>query len=960
MYTFRRLCLPRLGLSALGLPALALTLSAATVWAQSPATETPAQPPASQAGQATPAPRQPAPTPPASTPAGAPPPPSPPQPALPQAAPSAAGQTPGKEGAAAPAPAPAPATAAPEATAGAPSHVVVCGVQYQPPAKQPVAGSGAVLLAIAPCFEKQGGASVIEPQTYLYYIQTRASRPSQDVWVPYNDTTEQQIHDDFRRLWGTNFLDDLSVETKDYVFPNGVVGKIVVYNMEERQRVKIVDYVGTKEIEQTKIDEVLKDQNIQIRLDSFIDDTVIRRVKGVVRMMLSEKGFLDSTVTHEIKPIAGGPKLVNITFHISEGPKYKIRKIDFVGAKAISNGKLKSQMKETKQMWPFSWITGRGVYKETKYEEDAEKVQAYYRDQGYITTQVGNPEIRTLETTKDGKTRYVELHIPVIEGPRYKVGKFDFAENKVVKGEALKTLFDVKEGDYYNEKKVRKGLDKAREVYGTGGDWEFTGYPSFKRHDEVDPAASAEEQAAAQKSKPIVDVTMHMQEGEQFFVNRINFVGNSTTRDHVIRREVRLVENGVFNTEALKYSVKRLNQLGYFKPIEPEKQNDAVKVEKTAGSKNKVDVTLKLEEQNRNQLQFGAGYSEFEGTFLQFSFSTSNFMGRGETLSTSILTGARYKDYEVSFTEPFLFDRPITGGVNVFNRNIIYPLQFTQLSTGGSMIFSFPVADFTRFYMGYSLENVRIKDLNAAFLDPATGKVNLTLLNNNPYLRDALLINTDGSLGGRRVISKVTPSLRRDTIDNPIFPTTGKRYTLAMDVAGLGGNTKFLKPTMEGIWYFQHTRKTSLGLRAQFQFIEGLGLNSQNLPIFERLTLGGEYSIRGYDIRSIGPYAKDVTTPIVIGGNKSLLFNGEYTFQIAGPVRLIAFYDTGEVRDFGENFRTDELRSSTGLEVRFFMPVLNVPFRLIFAKNINYQGIYDNNLNPEKKYRFRFAVGSTF
>jgi outer membrane protein insertion porin family len=915
MYIFRKAALS----------ALALTVSAAAAWAQTPA-----------------------------------PPPTPPQQpaALPQAAPS--GQSPTPDAPARPQDAPAGAPPSPAGQGSLPPYTA-CGNSVVP-AKQPLSSSGPILLAIAPCFEKQGGASVIEAQTYLYYIQTRASRPSQDVWVPYNETTEQQIRDDFKRLWATNFLDDLSIETKDYTFPNGVVGKVVVYNLEERQRVKIVDYVGTKQLEQTKIDEALKDQNIQIRLDSFIDDTMIRRVKGVIRMMLSEKGFLDSTVSHEIKPITGpSQKLVNITFHIDEGPKYKIRKIEFVGAKAVSSGKLASQMKETKAMWPFSWITGRGVYKETKYEEDAEKVQAYYRDQGYITTQVGNPEIRTIETTKDNKTRFIELRIPVIEGPRYKVAKLDFAENKVVKSEALKTLFEVKEGDYYSEKKIRKGLEKSREVYGTGGYWEFTGYPSFKRHDEVDPADPPEKQEEAKKSKPIVDVTMHMQEGEQFFVNRVNFVGNSTTRDHVIRREVRVVEGAPFNTEALKYSVKRLNQLGYFKPIEPEKQTDAVKVEKVAGQKNKVDVTLKLEEQNRNQLQFGAGYSEFEGTFLQFSFATSNFLGRGETLSTSILTGNRYKDYEVSFTEPFLFDRPITGGVNVFNRNINYPLQFTQVSTGGSMIFSFPVADFTRLYMGYSLENVRIKDLNPAFLDPNTGKIDFTVLSNNPFLRDALLINPDGTPGGRRIVSKVTPSLRRDTIDNPIFPTTGKRFTLAMDVAGLGGNTKFIKPSVESIFYFQHTRKTSLGLRGQFQFIQGYGSGGgENLPIFERLVLGGEYSIRGYDIRSIGPYAQDVNQPIVVGGNKSLLFNGEYTFQIAQPVRLIAFYDTGQVRDFGQQFAMNEWRSSTGLEVRFFMPVLNVPFRLIFARNINYNGVFDNSLNPEKKLRFRFAVGSTF
>ena len=155
--------------------------------------------------------------------------------------------------------------------------------------------------------------------------------------------------------------------------------------------------------------------------------------------MLAEKGYLDSEVTHEIKPMAGQAKTVHVTFNIVDGPKYKIREIDFAGNKAIGDGTLKRRMKETKELWPFSFITGRGVYKDTKYEEDAEKVQAYYRDRGYITTQVGNPEVRTIETTKDGSTRFIKLVIPVSEGPRYKIGKFDFAENKVVKAEALRS-----------------------------------------------------------------------------------------------------------------------------------------------------------------------------------------------------------------------------------------------------------------------------------------------------------------------------------------------------------------------------------------------------------------------------------------------------------------------------------------------------------------------------------------
>ena len=198
----------------------------------------------------------------------------------------------------------------------------------------PPAGSPPVILTIAPCFEKQGNISAVEPATYLYYIATRPSLPSQNQWVPYDAAAEDRLRSDFRSLWATNFLDDLSIEVIDYTFPNGVIGKLIKYDIEERQRIKIVDYTGSKQLESTKIDEKLKEENVTIRLDSFVDDALIRRVKGIVKGMLSEKGYLDSSVTHAITPVTGGTKTVNLTFTISEGPKYKIKKIDFVGNKA--------------------------------------------------------------------------------------------------------------------------------------------------------------------------------------------------------------------------------------------------------------------------------------------------------------------------------------------------------------------------------------------------------------------------------------------------------------------------------------------------------------------------------------------------------------------------------------------------------------------------------------------------
>jgi outer membrane protein insertion porin family len=308
---------------------------------------------------------------------------------------------------------------------------------------------------------------------------------------------------------------------------------------------------------------------------------------------------------------------------------------------------------------------------------------------------------------------------------------------------------------------------------------------------------------------------------------------------------------------------------------------------------------------------------------------------------------------------------------------------------------------------------VRITDLSEALLDPSclSSSAGCTLLsslgdlsqltptqreqiNRNPFLVDSLLIGQ----GGTRTISKVVPTFVQNTVDNPIFPTQGTKLTASIDLAMLGGNTQFYKPSVEGVWFFRHTSRTSFGFRAQAQYIQPVG-KTDVLPVFERLFLGGEYSVRGFDIRSIGPTAPN--SLVVLGGNKSLLFNAEYLITIAGPVRLVLFGDAGQVRDVGENFAWKEkitaldipkppllidaqsplgllvdpnapgvttkvvgeaaaFKTSVGAEIRFFMPVLNVPFRLIYAWNPSRAGVLDNQLQPAKDKVFRFAVGTTF
>jgi outer membrane protein insertion porin family len=830
---------------------------------------------------------------------------------------------------------------------------------------QPAAGSGPVLRAVELCFPTQGNVSSIEFETYLYYIKTRGSRPSQNVWIPYTPDVEKDLTEDFKRLWATNFLDDLAVEVLDTPYPNGAVGKYVRFRLEERQRVKIVEYVGSDKIESTKVDEKLREINNVIRLDSFIDPAQIRRVESVVREMLAEKGYIDGEVTHTITSIAGGPKLVNLTFNIKDGPRVLIKDIDFIGNDAFGDGTLKRRMKENKERTLINRFRSKGIYQQAKFEEDAEAVRGMYREEGYIAARVGQPEIRTLETSADGKSRQVQLRIPVTEGRRYRVGKFEFDGNKVVKPEALQPIFKLQTGDFYSEKKIRKGLEKARELYGVGGYFEFTGFPDLKPLDMVDPADPEKflPEGAEPNGPPVVDVTMRMQEGEQYFINRITFKGNTTTRDNVIRRELNLLEGGVFNTESLKNSVRRLNQLGYFKQLE--EGQEGIDVKKTPGEKNKVDVTLALQEQNRNQLTFGAGVSQFEGFFGQLAFATSNFMGRGETLSLSLAAGSRTQFYQLAFTEPYLFDRPITAGVDISRRAIQYIGAFTQETTGVNTVWGFPLSrNFTRGFLQYSYERVNVKDLNPLYTDPS-------VIGRNPFLQDALLLQCqtlppteefpEGEQvcepGEARTISKFVPSLVHNTVDNPIFPNTGRRITASIDLAGLGGNTKFIKPKFEYVQFIQHTRRTSIGFRGEVEYIRPWG-ESLPLPLFERLVQGGEFSVRGFDVRSIGP--RDPVTGIVLGGNKSLLFNFEYLISIAGPVRLVLFYDAGQVRNETESFNWDEFKTSTGAEIRFFMPVLNVPFRLIFAANPQREGVLRNDFTPTRPFQFRFAVGSTF
>ena len=823
--------------------------------------------------------------------------------------------------------------------------------------------------------------SMIETDTYARLL-TLPSQRSQNRWVPYDEAI---IRTDFSKLMATEFLEDLRIEVVDEPYENGVVGKHVIFRLEERDRVKIVDYMPATEgeklrVDVSKIESTLREQNVSVRLDSFIDEASLRKVIGVIRELYAEQGYNDSVVTTTRNAVAGGAKLIHLTFKIDSGPKVEVAEVLFDGNQAFPDGKLRRQMKDNKPNGLLGFL-GDATYKEARFADDADRVAEFYKNNGYAGAQVGQPQIEVLRTAPDGKTRWIRLRVPIDEGQQYTIGKFELTgENPKLNLEAVKALFKINEGDVYSNEKIRKGLERAKEAYGAYGFWEYSPDPELRPRG-IDPNTGRP--TGDGPPEPIMDITIKMNEGKQFFVNRLTFTGNTTTHDPVIRREMRVLEGGVFNAEALKESVRRLNQLGYFKPLEG--KEGETEVTRTPGMDDRVDIKLKVEEQNRNQLAFGAGVSQFDGFFGQLSFQTSNFLGRGETMAVSLQKGSQARQYQLSFSEPYLFERPITVGADVYSREYIFPLQYTQRATGSNFVFGFPLANYTRAFMSYSLEEVQVRDINTAIYSAQA-------LSINPYLADSLLV----AQGGRRRVSKVSPSVVFNTVNQPLFPNSGTRYTVSFDFAGLGGNTEYTQARAEGIWYVPLSVRTSFGIRAEGQYIRPYG-STTTLPIFEKLFSGGEYTVRGYDLRTIAP--RDTRSGALVGGNKMLTFNAEYYVNIMSQVRVLAFYDAGQVRDIGQRFgwkeditrvvppdvpflsdalgvqnlltngdayrtevigRTSGFKTSTGVEVRFMMPVLNIPFRLIAAYNPQRQGVLDNQLLQTRRITYRFAVGTTF
>ncbi len=762
-----------------------------------------------------------------------------------------------------------------------------------------------------------------------------------DAWMahltvkPGDPVDREALRAEFRALWATGFADDLRLELR----PGERGGKVVVFVVHERPRVEALEFLGSEELDEDDILEKLEEENVRIVVGAPYDPERVVRARDLIHEMLVDKGRTEGAVTSEIVEEEGQ---VRVVFNIRDEQQIRIRRVRFEGIEALDDWVLRWAMKKTRESHAMGALLGGSTYTEEQYAEDIENVRQEYLKRGYLDVSFGPPEFayedgysRSFLFWKRPK-RWMDIVIPVSEGNQYRVGEVTVEGATVFPAEFVRSFFPLLEGEVYDESEVTKALDSLREIYGARGYVQFTGFPTWRRRPE----------------EQIVDVVINLAEEDQFLVNRIEFRGNSTTKDRVIRREMWLNEQDIMNMELLKASIQRINQLGYFRPIEqPE-------IQPSPEDESRLDITLDLVEENRNQLTFGAGVSGLEGFFVNASFGTTNFLGRGETANFTVQTGSRTQNYQIAITDPYFMDKPVTLGFDVFKRTLKLR-EFTRDDIGGRIIFGIPLGRWSRTFLnyGYSIITVREPDPDIV--------LNLyDLYYNSTYLDPRFY-----GLSGNFRESKISPTYVFNTVDHPIFPSTGRKLTASFDIAGgmLGGNVHYYKPTLEAVAHTRVIGATSLGVRAMGSYLHGYGgadlapgeaidifdVEQTGVPYYNRFFLGGEYQIRGFYIRSVGPRN---ASGQLLGGNKMLLFNAEYAIPLAGPLRAILFFDAGNAFAEEDSWSLDMLqnfRSSTGIEMRVFIPMLNVPFRLIFA------------YNPHRDYYHRatafvFGIGTTF
>src|SRR6266404_3755766 len=776
--------------------------------------------------------------------------------------------------------------------------------------------------------QPQQKTAIIERIDFIGNRRVRNDTLKARIFSRENDVyNEETLRRDFQALWNTQFFEDVKLRVEDS--PDRENAKIIVFEVKERPIIRRIRYDNIHSVSESDILDRFKERKVGLSVESQFDPTKIKKAEVVIKELLGEHGRQFAKVSPQYERIASSNAVILI-FKVEEGPKVKVGKIKFTGNHAFSDRKLIRAMKHDRPYQIPLYITEINVMSKTydrdKLNEDLEVgVRGLYQDNGYFHVLVKEPILENIDTRNNklglpvpmmGKSsgKAVNITIPIEEGPQFRMGTLkivsaDPDKALSLKVEALKGAFPVRQGEIFNVSKLRKAMKDYTSIYGQYGFIDFTPEPDFEIHDDT----------------KIIDLTLKFDEQKQYYVRRIDFSGNTTTRDKVIRRELLIDEGQLFNKRAWEISILRLNQLNFFDKIEEDK---AVEIKRNT-KEGTVDLNLKVHEKGKQSIGLNGGVSGLAGGFIGLTYQTNNFLGLGETLTFSAQFGSLQRSLQFGFTEPYLFDRPISTGFTVFSSrysfnqakqealllgqsvsiNPQFIQNYNQDSTGFTSFASYPVKrySFLRVGLTYGLTRTNITAFNDAS----------QLLFQSIQFRS---FAGPSALNGI-VSSTITPTISYNTIDNPQEEHKGKSYFYSLSFTGgpIGGNVNTITNTFDWKLFKQvNKRRNVLGFHAFVANIRGYG--GKEVPPFNRFYMGGENDLRGYDIRSVSPVTfiptasavpvfyndpnsggipRAFTIPVLTyvatlpGGDLQSFGNVEYRIPIVGPVQTALFFDGG-------------------------------------------------------------------
>ncbi len=721
------------------------------------------------------------------------------------------------------------------------------------------------------------GNNRIEDDAILRIVKTKPG----DIYIPKN------LSEDLRAVYSMGYFDDIRVESEK---ENS--GRKIIFHIKEKPTIRKIIFKGNRVYKEDEINE-----NLNISSGSILNVFKINNNINQLKDLYKEKNYHNAQITYNVLPL--GNNQADLEFVIEEGEKIRIKTISFEGNTAYTVKKLNKMMK-TNEKGFWSWLTSSGELNMEDLNQDIGNITAIYHNEGYARARVADPHI-------EFQGDWIYITIKIDEGPKFKVGKVDIDGDLIKPKEELLKKLKISEEVFFNRGVLRNDVIALTDEYSDKGHFYADIYPKIEENMETLET----------------DITYSIKKGELVYFDRIIISGNTSTRDKVIRRELKVYEQELYSGLKLKRGVRKLYYLDFF---------EDVKVNTVKGdAPDKMILKIEVKEKPTGTFSFGAGYSSVEKVFGQASVSERNLFGRGQELKFMTEVGKKTVKYQLGFTEPWMFDIPLAAGFNL--EKIEKDYDYYDLDTkGGSVWTSYPIyGDFTRVYLKYAYEINNVEDVSL-------------------YASDLIK-----ELEGENMTSSVTTKLRYDSRDRPINPSSGSEHTISVEYAGgaLGGDMAFTKYIAETGTYIP-LFWTTVG------FLHGeTGIAHENangkLPDYERFYLGGRRTPRGFGYHDI--HIKEVNEQGLrseMGGDKFLLFNLEYLIPLIKQAGLLGviFFDAGNVWDDQHELDPSDLRKSAGYGIRWFSPIGPIRIECGF--------ILDRKEDERSGGKWEFDMGGVF